>query len=175
MKKRTRAIQLSPDYLPAHIQLGEVLAKQGRHEAAASKFFMLGETYKARQRYQRRGEFLRTGIRADASGPLRAARLIDLLKRHGQIDRALEHYMAMGDTYYQIAQVDKARETYQDALRLAPRGEPNHQWKVKVLRAIADIDMQRFQWQRALPAVRELRELDPENEWTAITLIDLYF
>ncbi len=170
-----RAIQLSPDYLPAHIQLGEVLAKQGRHEAAASKFFMLGETYKARNdingavnSYERVLELTPLDLSV-------RARLIDLLKRHGQIDRALEHYMAMGDTYYQIAQVDKARETYQDALRLAPRGEPNHQWKVKVLRAIADIDMQRFQWQRALPAVRELRELDPENEWTAITLIDLYF
>jgi tetratricopeptide (TPR) repeat protein len=170
-----RAIQLSPDYLPAHVQLAEVLARQGRHEVAASKFLVIGQTFK---------------VRDDINGALLSyekvleltpldlsvrARLIDLLKRHGRIDRALEHYMALGDVYYQLAQVDKARETYQEALRLAPRGEPDRGWKPKILRALADIDMQRFQWQRALPSVRELHELNPDDEWAAITLIDLYF
>ncbi|MFO7683929.1 MAG: tetratricopeptide repeat protein [Chloroflexota bacterium] len=170
-----RAIQLSPDYLPAHVQLGEVLAKQGRLETAASKFFMIGETYKVRDdingavlSYEKVLEL--TPLDLSVRG-----RLIDLLKRHGHINRALEHYMALGDTYYQLAQVDKARETYQEALRLAPRGEPDAHWKAKILRAVADIDIQRFQWQRALPAVRELQEMNPEDEWTAITLIDLYY
>ena len=171
-----RAIQLSPDYLPAHIQLGEVLAHQGRHEVAASKFFMIGETYKARGDIN--GAIISYEKVLDLT-PLDLsvrARLIDLLKRHGRIDQALEHYMALGDAYYQLAQVDKARETYQEALRLVPRGDdPSQSWKRKILRAVADIDIQRFQWQRALPAVSELRELNPDDEWTAITLIDLYY
>mgnify|MGYP002713017689 CR=1 FL=1 len=171
-----RAIQLSPHYLPAHIQLGEVLARQGRLEVAASKFFMIGDTYKARSdmngaiiSYEKVLELTPLDLSV-------RVRLIDLLKRHGRIDEALEHYMALGDAYYQIAQVDKARETYQEALRLVPRGDdPEQNWKRRILRALADIDMQRFQWQRALPSVKELRELDAEDEWTAITLIDLYF
>lgn len=170
-----RAIQLSPDYLPAHIQLADMLAKQGRREAAALKFVAIGDTYRAR---------------GDVNGAIMAyekvvelspldlsikARLIDLLKRHGQIDRTLEHYIAMGDAYYQLAQVDKARETYQEGLKLAPRGSAEHAWKARLLRLIADIDMQRFDWRRALSAYRELRELDPEDERTAITLVDLYY
>jgi tetratricopeptide (TPR) repeat protein len=171
-----RAIQLSPNYLPAHVQLGEVLAHQGRLEVAASKFFMIGEAYKARDdtngaivSYEKVLELTPLDLSV-------RARLIDLLKRSGRIAQALEHYMALGDTYYQLAQVDKARETYQEALRLAPRADdPDQQWKRRILRAIADIDIQRFQWQRALPSVQELRELEPDDEWTAITLIDLYY
>ncbi len=171
-----RAIQLSPDYLPAHVQLGEVLARQGRQEVAASKFFMIGETYKARDDINGAiisYEKVLTLTPLDFSV---RARLIDLLKRHGRINQALEHYMALGDSYYQLAQVDKARETYQEALRLAPRSDdPDQTWKRKILRALADIDIQRLQWKRAIPSVSELRELDQDDEWAAITLIDLYY
>ncbi|MBK6710475.1 MAG: tetratricopeptide repeat protein [Chloroflexi bacterium] len=170
-----RAIQLSPDYLPAHIQLGEVLARQGRHEMSASKFTTIADTFK---------------VRGDVNGAIMAyekvlelapldlaarARLIDLLKQHGRIDRALEHYMIMGEGYYQLAQVDKAREIYQEALKLAPRGEPERNWAKRMLRAMVDIDVQRFEWRRALPALRDLRELQPDDEWTAMTLVDMYF
>ncbi|MBK8987927.1 MAG: tetratricopeptide repeat protein [Chloroflexi bacterium] len=170
-----RAIQLSPDYLPAHIQLGEVLAKQGRHEMGASKFTTIADTFK---------------VRGDVNGAMIAyekvlelapldlsvrARLIDLLKQHGRIDRALEHYMTLGEAYYQLAQVEKARDIYQEALKLAPRGEASRNWTQRVLRAMVDIDLQRFEWRRALPPLRDLRELQPDDEWTALTLVDLYF
>ena len=35
--------------------------------------------------------------------------------------------------------------------------------------------MQRLDWRRALSAYKELRELDPDDERTAITLVDLYY
>jgi tetratricopeptide (TPR) repeat protein len=170
-----RAIQLSPEYLPAHIQLGEVLAQQGRRDAAAEKFATIANAYRARGdmngaiiAYEKVVEFspLDLSIRA---------RLIEMLKRHGQIDRSLEHYMAMGDAYYQLAQVDKARETYQEALKLAARGSAEHNWRRRFLRLLADIDMQRFDWWRALATYKELRELEPEDERTAIALVDLYY
>jgi predicted Zn-dependent protease len=101
-------------------------------------------------------------------------KLIDLLKQHGRIDDAIRYLIALGETHYQLAKVDKARETYQEALKLAPRGtDPT--LKVKLLRAMADVDMQRFDWRRALVTYKELRELDPDDERTAITLVDLYY
>lgn len=170
-----RAIQLAPDYMPAHIQLGDVLGKEGRHEDAAAKYAVIAETYRVRGdingailAYEKVVEMLPLDVATHA-------RLVDLLKRHGQIDRALEHYMAMADAYYQLAQVDKAREKYQEALKLVSRAEDDHTWKMRLLRAIADIDMRRFEWQKALSAYRELRLLDPEDERTAMTLVDLYY
>ena len=170
-----RAIQLSPYYLPAHIQLGEVLAKQGRHEMSASKFAMIAATSK---------------VRGDINGAILAyekvldltpldlsvrGRLIDLLKQHGRIDRALEHYEQMGESYYQLAQVEKARDVYQEALKLAPRGSAERNWPKKLLKAMVDIDIQRLEWRRALPSLRDLYELQSDDEWTALTLVDMYF
>ena len=170
-----RAIQLSPDYLPAHLQLAELLALQDSLTIAVTKFVTIGDTYRSRgdtngtiSAYERALEFapLDLSIRA---------RLIDMLKRHGLIDRSLAHYLAMGEAYYQLAQVDKARETYQEALKLAPRGSADQKWRLKLMRLIADIDMQRFEWPRALGAYRELRAAEPNDERLAITLIDLYY
>jgi tetratricopeptide (TPR) repeat protein len=170
-----RAIQISPDYLPAHLHLAETLGKQGRREAAATKYAMIGDTYR---------------IRSDVSGAVKAyekvvaltplnvsakLRLIDMLKRNGMIDKALDNYIAMGEAHYQLAQVDKARDAYQDALKLAPRSSDPNQMKAKLLQLIADIDMQRFDWKRALHAYKDLRELAPEDERTAMTLVDLYY
>lgn len=170
-----RAIQLSPAYLPAHIQLGEVLAKQGRHEMSASKFAMIAATFKARGDVN--GAIMAYEKVLDLT-PLDLAvrgRLIDLLKQHGRIDRALEHYEHMGETYYQLAQVEKARDAYQEALKLAPRGSAERNWPKKLLKAMVDIDIQRFEWRRALPPLRDLHELQPDDEWTALTLVDMYF
>jgi tetratricopeptide (TPR) repeat protein len=170
-----RAIQLSSDYLPAHVQLGDVLGKQGRREIAARKFITIAETYKVRNDVN--GAIIAYG-RAVEFTPLDLtvrAQLVDLLKRHGQIDRALEQYLSMGEAYYQLAQVDKARDTYQEGLKLAPRAENGQKWQARLLRLTADIDMQRFDWRRALAAYKELRKLDPGDERTAITLVDLYY
>jgi tetratricopeptide (TPR) repeat protein len=170
-----RAIQISPDYLPAHLQLAETLARQGRREAAATKYSMIAETYRVRNDVN--GAVM-AYEKVVALSPLEVTvkqRLIDLLKRHGEIDRALTHYVQMGDAHYQLAQIDKARDAYQDALKLAPRGAEEQNWRPRLLRLIAEIDMQRFDWKRALTAYRDLRQLEPEDERTVMTLVDLYY
>lgn len=170
-----RAISLSPSYLPAHIQLGELLVQQERTEAAVNKFVTVGDAFRVRGDM---ANAITMYERIVAVSPLDLsirARLVDLLKRRGQIDRSLDHYLSMGEAYYQLAQIDKARETYQEALKLAPRGSAEEKWRNKFLRRIADIDMQRFDWRRALAAYQELRREDPTDERTAMTLIDLYY
>lgn len=169
------AIQLAPEYMPAHVQLSDVLVKQGRHKAAAVKYTAIANTYLSR---------------GDVSGALLAyervvdlnpmdlavrGKLIDLQKQHGRFDDVMENYLEMGDAYYQLAQVDRARATYQEALNVAARSEEEDVWRVRLLRKIADIDMQRFDWKQALAVYKELREMEPEDERTAITLVDLYY
>ncbi len=175
MEESLRAVQLSASYLPAHWQLGEMLLRQDRLETASHKFLTIGDTYRSRgdltgalNAYERVVEInpLDVSIRA---------RLVDLLKRHGQIDRALEHYLAMGNAYNQLAQADKAREIFQEALKLAPRGSAERNWRARFLRAQAEIDMERLDWRRALISYRELREAEPADERIAITLIDLHY
>lgn len=170
-----RAIASSPDYLPAHIQLGELMLLQERVDIAVPKFNSVADTYRVRgdingaiSMYERILEVAPLDISI-------RARIIDILKRHGHIDRSLEHYLALGETYYQLAQVDRARDTYQEAMKLAPRGHADEKWRARLLKRIGDIDMQRLDWRRALGAYRELSKEDPADERTAITLVDLYF
>ncbi len=170
-----QAIQISPHYLPAHIQLGEILGRQGRNEAAAQKFTAVANTFIVREDIN--GAII-TFERVLDMMPLNVKtrlRLIDLLKGRGQIDRSLEHYMIIGDSYYQLAQIPKARETYKKALKLVPRATDEKEWQIRILQAIANIDMERFEWKRALIGYKELRKLNPEDEWSAITLVSLYY
>ncbi len=170
-----RAIQVSPFYLAGHIQLAELMAKQDRLKIAIGKYLTIGHTCR---------------IRGDISGALanyeravelapmdmgNRSQLIALLIDEGHIDRALEHYQEMGEALYNLAEVDRARETYLEALKLAPRGSAERQWRHRFMQAIADIDIQRLDWKRALAAYSELSANDPDDERIALTLIDLYF
>jgi tetratricopeptide (TPR) repeat protein len=170
-----RAIQISPFYLAGHIQLAELMAKQDRLQIAVSKYLTIGHTF------QMRGDVsgaLANYERAVELAPMNLgnrSRLIALLLDQGLIDRALEHYQEMGEALYNLAEVDRARETYLEALKLAPRGSVDRQWRYRFLQAIADIDIQRLDWKRALVAYSELSAHDPEDERIALTLIDLHF
>jgi tetratricopeptide (TPR) repeat protein len=169
-----RAIQLSPEYLPAHLQLAEALSKQGRRDAASLKYSTVADAYQMRSDIN--GAILAYEKVIELS-PLDVkiyTKLIDLLKQHGRIDEAVRYLTGLGETHYQLAKVDKARETYQEALRLVSRGTDPAS-KAKLLRAMASIDMERFDWRRALVTYKELRELEPDDERTAITLVDLYY
>ncbi len=169
-----RAIQLSPLYLPGHIQLAELLAKWERADIAVAKFIAIGDTYRVRgdvngsiNAYERALELSPLDLKT-------RTRLIELLVQRDQVERALEHYLALGDAQYNLAQVDEARKTYTEALKIIPSGEAGAEWRLRLLRVIADIDMQRLDWKRAIAAYSELSKNDPGDVKIARVMIDLY-
>jgi tetratricopeptide (TPR) repeat protein len=170
-----RAIQLSPDYLPGHSQLAELMARQDHTEIAVTKFVAIGDTCNMRGdvngailNYERALEISPMDLRT-------RKRLINILIQNNNIDSALEHYMAMGDAYYNLAEGDQARGTYLEALELVPRGSADKGWRSRLLRSIADIDMQRLDWKNAIYAYSELNTSEPDDEDVTNTLIDLYY
>ncbi|MGB3716255.1 MAG: tetratricopeptide repeat protein [Candidatus Promineifilaceae bacterium] len=169
-----RAIQLSPFYLPGHIQLAELLARWERADIAVAKFIAIGDTYRVRgdengsiNAYERALELSPLDLKT-------RARLIELLIQSDRLERALEHYLALGDAQYNLAQVDEARKTYMEALKIVPSGELGTEWRLRLLRVIADIDMQRLDWKRAIAAYSELSKSDPGDVMIARSMIDLY-
>jgi tetratricopeptide (TPR) repeat protein len=170
-----RAIQLSPDFLPGHLQLAQLMADQDRINIAVEKFVMIGDTYNVRgdikaavDTYERALEYAPTDI------PTRR-QLVELLLKSQQLERAVDHAIAMGETYYGLAQVDMARTAYVEALKITAQLPDGQQWRPNLLRRIADIDMQRLDWKEAIAAYSELIKLDPTDESAATTLIDLFF
>jgi len=170
-----RAVQMAPFYLPIHLQLAKLLEQRGQIEAAGNKYVAVAQVYRTRGDLRRAMDaFERAMVLAPLDMALRT-RLIEMLKRHGEIDRALEHSAALAESYYQLAQIDKARDKYQETLKLAPRGSPEKQWTLRILHRIADIDMQRLSWREAVGAYYQIVQISPDDERASVTLVELLF
>lgn len=168
------ALRVSPCYLPTHRQIAQVLLGMGKVENAVAKFVSIAGTYLARGNFRRAAAMFKRGLKLSPMDTTVRAKLIDMLVSHGEIEEALENYLTLADSYYNLAQMDRAREVYQEALRLAPRGDPRRRWKVRILHKIGDIDMQRVDWKRATDVYRQIRKIAPEDERARMTLVGLY-
>ena len=101
--------------------------------------------------------------------------LIDILLSARQIDQVIEQYIALADTYYQLAQVDHAVEQYEKALRHAAQGDPSRHWETNILHRIGDIHTQRVDWRQAIKVYQRIKRIDPEDEKAPVQLMDLFF
>lgn len=169
-----RAIELAPFYLPAHERLAELLAQEGRLEEAAAKYGIIAQTYRERGDVNRAIAACMAQLRLSPLELGTQETLIALLLQRGQLDRALEQTLALADAYYQLAQVDKAAETYREALKLASRLGSRHA-AVQILHRLGDIDTQRLDWQSAAIVYKQIRRLAPEDERAIEALAGLYF
>jgi tetratricopeptide (TPR) repeat protein len=167
------AIQHAPYYLPLHLRLGDILIAEGKLEEAVQKYASVAEAYKIRGNleraipiYQKALEIapMHTGVRE---------RLIQTLQEAGLYDQAIEQYVAVADTYYQLAQVDKALATYQQALGSVALTSPERTWEANILHRIGDIHVQRIDWQRALSTYQRIKRVDPREYRARVYLVDL--
>jgi tetratricopeptide (TPR) repeat protein len=169
-----RVIEMAPTYLPLHLHLAEVFVRQERLEEAIAKYMAVAEVYHMRgDDRQAIGVYKQILKMAPMDVNVRAM-MIDLLVNRGEIDQALEQYMSLADDYYQLAQIDKALEKYNEAVHLASQASNERKWKVQILHKIGDINMQRVDWRRATAAYEEIKALSPDDEQARTYLFDLY-
>lgn len=168
------ALSGTPDYLPLHHLLGVILREGGHLEEAIEKFKVVARTYEIRGQIP---QALTTYQLILEISPLDIPvhrRVVDMLIQHGRIDDALMQYLQTADAYYQLAQPDRAREIYTEALRLAPRGSADKAWAVRILHRMADLDVQRLDWQAAIKDNEEILRIAPDNERAHLALYRLY-
>jgi tetratricopeptide (TPR) repeat protein len=169
-----RAIEMAPTYLPLHLRMAEVFMRQERLEEAIAKYMAVAEVYHMRgDDRQAIGVYKRILKMSPMDVEVRA-RMIGLLMSRGEIDQALKQYMSLADDYYQLAQIDKALEKFNEALYLASQASNERTWKVQILHKIGDINMQRVDWRRATEAYEEIKALSPDDEQARTRLFDLY-
>jgi tetratricopeptide (TPR) repeat protein len=169
------AIRISPSYLPLHLRLGEVFLSQGQFEEATAKFLTVAHLYQVRGDTRAAIGVYRRLLRASPMDVTVRSRLINLLISRGAIDEALEEYLALGEAYFQLAQVNKALDKYNEALRLAPRASDENIWTVRLLHRIGDICLQRVDWRQALKIYQRIKQISPYDERTCLSLTDLYY
>ncbi|NLE45478.1 MAG: tetratricopeptide repeat protein [Chloroflexi bacterium] len=169
-----QALGNAPTYMPIHRQLVRILNDMGKVEEAAAKIVAIADSYRVRgQTHQAIAMYSQALSLAPVNASVRT-KLIDLLISYGYIDDALEHYVKLAESYYHMAQMDRAREIYQEALPLAPRSDRSSQWQTEILHLIADIDMQRVDFKSAMRIYEQIRKVDPSNERARLVLMELY-
>lgn len=174
LEELMHAIGEAPFYLPLHSMLANLFIENNNLEASLNKYRIIAKTCEIRGQIP---QALATYQQIVEYSPLdeKARRqLIDLLIQRGQIDKALEQYLQLSDAYYQLAQLSLARETYEQALQLSPRGSDTQQWKLRILHRLADLDMQRLAWADAIRDYEQITRIAPGDERAHLGLMRLY-
>jgi tetratricopeptide (TPR) repeat protein len=169
------AIEVAPGYLPLHLRLAEIFAQGDRFEDAIAKYEAVADLCLVREEPRQAINVYKRILRLKPMDVVIRSRLIDLLISSGEIDQALEQYVALADAYFDLAQPDKTLEKCAEALRLAPRSSNEQEWKVRLLRNMAETHVRRAHWRPAVEVYRQIVTVAPDDERAHLNLIDLYF
>jgi tetratricopeptide (TPR) repeat protein len=175
MEEAFHALQFAPTYLPLHVQIGDLLIKDGHVQAAVDKFLLVSNLYEVRGELDQSIRMLKRVTRMVPMDLNVRSNLIEMLSSHDRVDEAIQEYLELGEIYYRLAELDMARQSYLSALRLAQQSRTNRKWAVQILTKVADIDMQRLDWRQALRIFEQLRTLQPEERFARMQLIDINF
>jgi len=101
--------------------------------------------------------------------------IIALLQAQGLIEEALEEYTSLAGLYYAMTDLDKARQMYMEALKLAQKANDKRTWGVNLLLKVADIDLQRLNLRQALRVFEQIRFIQPDLPAVRAQIITLNF
>jgi tetratricopeptide (TPR) repeat protein len=168
------SFRYAPTYLPLHSLIGDLLIQQGRTQDAITKYTVVAEAYSVRGEATQAINLLRRIVQVAPMDMVVRNRLIDQLTASGMVDEAINEYYNLADIYYRLTELDMARKTFTNALRLTQQVGANRAWSVKLMHRMADIDMQRLDWRQALRIFEQIRTLEPDDAAVRRSLVDLY-
>jgi tetratricopeptide (TPR) repeat protein len=174
MDEAFRAIEIAPSYLPIHLRVAQILMEEGRIQPAITKYNIIANSFLARNETGRAAEILNEVITVAPTDTSLRTSLIDLLEKEGRWEDVLEQYINLADAYNQLADMEQARATYQEAIRLAQRLNNNTR-RAEIMHRVADIDMSRFDLRQAMRTYEQIRAFAPEDERARRALIDLNY
>ena len=169
------ATEIAPTYLPIHMRMAQVLIADNQLQSAINKYHMIASTYMARDQVDRAAGILNEVLQIAPMDLDVRKKLIQILEREEKWIEALDQYVDMADAYYQLADFDRARDTYHQAHNLADRLDAPQNQIIHILHRMADIDITRLDLRQALRTYEQIKAMDPEDERARRALMDLYF
>jgi tetratricopeptide (TPR) repeat protein len=168
-------LESASDYLPIHWRMGKILLERGQLAQAIEKYNLVARTYLVRKDPNRSAEILQEAISIAPMDTSLHLSLIDLFQQQERWNDLLEQYIELADAYYQLADLDDARDTYQRAVRLAQEiGAPKEKI-AQIMHHVADIDTSRLELRQATRIYEEIRKMVPEDERSRRALVDLNY
>jgi len=173
MEEAFFAIQFAPTYLPLHTYMGELLLKQDNLSEAVNKFGAIAKTYQARGETQSAVKILRRLINAAPMDLSARTQLISLLEEMGDLDQTVQEKVNLAGVYYNLADLNRAREVYLDAYKIAQSSRSSVDIKVKILYHIADVELQSLDWKHAEEIYTQIQLLKPNDRQATEKLIEI--
>ena len=173
MDEAFHALNSAPTYLPLHTLIGDLLVREGHTDEAIAKYTVVATAYGVRGESSQATKMLRRVIELSPMDLNARTRMIDQLIARGEVNEAVKEYLEVADIYYRLAELDMARKTFTDALKVVQQSKADRSWNEKILRRMADIDMQRLDWKQATRVFEQLRTLRPDDESVRKNLIDI--
>ena len=174
MEEAFHALHFAPTFLPLHTFMGDILLQQEHISEAITKFGVVARAYSIRGESHRAIDILRRITRLAPLDLSARRRLIEQLTASGQIEATIQEYLDLGDVYYRLAELDKARDSYEKALKVAQQSNLIR-WTAEILHHLADIDLQRLDWRRALRQFKQIQAINPEDIKAVMNIVDLNF
>lgn len=175
MEKAFFALRNAPTFLPLHVTIGDILMEQNMISGAVTKYLAVADVYTVQGKTERALSMLRKVIELQPMNIEIRQRYIDLLEEYGKKEEAIKEYINIADVFYPLAELDSARSAYSKALVLAKTLPGDTSWRIKLHQRLADIDIQRLDWDSALLTYLEISEILPQNQKTSITIVDLNY
>lgn len=168
-------LETAPDYLPIHWRIGQIMIERDNIPQAILKYNLVAKTYLMRGDSERAAEMLQEALKIAPMDINVHQSLIDVLEQEGQWEQVLDQYVDLADAYYQLADMDSARSTYQAAIQLAQRENAPTEKIVHILHRMGDIDVSRLDVRQAMRTYEQIRKLDSEDERARRALVDLNY
>jgi pilus assembly protein FimV len=153
--------------LDAHLNLGDLYAKQGLTAEAKT---MLGEAFDEcvkRGRHREAGEVLRRMADLDPSDMKVRIRLAELYAREGQNDQAAEEFLALADGLAKKGHRQEALQLLEKGLKIGKRSP-------RLLAEVARVHLVQKDFATALPYLEEARRGAPRDHGIALRLAETY-
>ncbi|MCI0476023.1 MAG: tetratricopeptide repeat protein [Anaerolineales bacterium] len=169
------AIELAPNYLPAHIRLAEIMVKQDRLLEANAKYQTLAELCSIVGDLKRAETMYRSVLKIASDDVGARSKLIDLLAQQNRAEEALEQYLDLGDSFARANQVGKALEKFTEGVRLATRTGQTGKAALTLRHRLAEMRARQNDFAGALTAYQEIRQQSPDDERAQFYIVDLEF
>lgn len=169
-----QAIELAPNYLPAHVQVAEIAVTAGRLSEGVQKYDMLAEVANVRRDMPKAISFYRQGLKLGPDDVARRTKLISVLVESGQLPEALNEYGSVGQVLENTGQLRQAADTYAEGMTLANHAGVAGEAPKKLRRHLAIAYLKLREYDKALSAFQEIQREDPGDESVRYYLVELY-
>jgi len=173
MEEALLALEYGPYFLPLHECMADILLKTGRTKIGLEKLQIIAEFYRIHGEMIAATKIYNRILKLSPVNIEVHDRLISLLKQQDRIPEALKEYIELAKIHRQLVDITAARKTLAEALQIAQAAAMQTDYLIIILRELADIDMSRLDWRRALKVYEQILKLKPSDDDTQKKVIDL--